>query len=102
MHSRGRTRHSCYGGFEMKRSLTFTAAAFDEGSDNRSTLVTHQAITTYFRIALIVGLFIFVLTPILASAQEQPQVFALPEARVGEAYRVNLEDVLREKYRLKL
>jgi hypothetical protein len=37
-----------------------------------------------------------------AVGQEQSQVFALPEARAGDLYRVELEKVLREKYRLKL
>ncbi len=38
----------------------------------------------------------------VVAGQEQSQVFALPEARAGELYRVELERVLREKYRLKL
>jgi hypothetical protein len=38
----------------------------------------------------------------VAIGQGQSQVFALPEARAGELYRVELEKVLREKYRLKL
>jgi len=35
-------------------------------------------------------------------AQESSQTFSLPDARAGEAYRVNLETVLREKYGLRL
>lgn len=34
--------------------------------------------------------------------QETSQIFALPEARAGELYRVELEKVLRDKYRLRL
>ncbi len=35
-------------------------------------------------------------------AQEQPRVFSLPVAYASEAYRTNAEDVLRDKYGLKL
>jgi|ERR1043165_532738 hypothetical protein len=35
-------------------------------------------------------------------AQEQPRVFSLPDAYASEAYRTNAEDVLRDKYGLKL
>src|SRR5215217_875832 len=35
-------------------------------------------------------------------AQERSQEFALPNARQGEPYRVEVESVLRDKYRLRL
>lgn len=47
-------------------------------------------------------LLMFVLTPFTGVAQERPQVFSLPEAHAGEAYKEQIEDVLREKYSLKL
>jgi hypothetical protein len=37
-----------------------------------------------------------------AYAQDQAQVFQLPDARVGEGYRAEIEQVLRDTYRLKL
>jgi hypothetical protein len=39
---------------------------------------------------------------ITAKAQESRQEFALPHVRQGEPYRVELESVLRDKYRLRL
>jgi hypothetical protein len=33
---------------------------------------------------------------------EEPQIFSLPDARVGESYRIEVEALLREKYRLRL
>jgi len=45
---------------------------------------------------------ILVLTSLTAAAQEGPRVFSLPDAYAGEAYRINAEDVLRDKYGLKL
>jgi Putative Ig domain len=95
-------RQSATGGSEMKERISFTPPRLAERAFNRSSLFNATAITTYVRKALLVGLFIFVLTSIPSSAQERPHVFALPDARMGEAYRVNIEDVLRDKYGLKL
>src|ERR1051325_403865 len=86
----------------MKRRLGFTLASIDEGWFSCSTPLRKTEVLAYARKAIVVGLFIFVLTPLRAHAQEKPQVFSLPEARVGEAYRANVEDVLRERYGLKL
>ena len=41
-------------------------------------------------------------TTITTMAQEASQEFALPNVRQGEPYRVELESVLRDKYRLRL
>jgi len=38
----------------------------------------------------------------LKASGQQPQEFALPVARVGQDYRVEIETVLRNKYQLKL
>ena len=46
--------------------------------------------------------FLFAAVAPSASAQQPSQVFALPEAHVGEGYRVELETVLRERYGLRL
>ena len=40
--------------------------------------------------------------PITALADELPDAFVLPEAQVSEAYEVDIETLLRDKYRLKL
>src|SRR5438552_721870 len=40
--------------------------------------------------------------PLSVPAQGPAEVFALPDATAGEAYRANIEAVLRDKYRLKL
>jgi hypothetical protein len=40
--------------------------------------------------------------PIQAQGQFAPQVFTLPDVRAGEACRINIESVLRDKYRLRL
>jgi hypothetical protein len=52
----------------------------------------------------LLGLFLFVIVvfPMAVTAQDDGKVFALPDAHAGEAYRVEIEQVLREKYRLKL
>jgi hypothetical protein len=47
-------------------------------------------------------LLVVVLTSFAVTAQEQPRVFSLPDAYAAEAYRTNAEDVLRDKYGLKL
>src|SRR5713226_2891432 len=52
-------------------------------------------------LALLFLLFVSI-PPIAAVAQEQSQVFTLPEARVGEPYRADIEAVLRDSYRLRL
>ncbi|MDX6444292.1 MAG: hypothetical protein QOH71_1366 [Blastocatellia bacterium] len=40
--------------------------------------------------------------PVTATAQGSREVFALPDGTTGEAYRVNIEAILRERYQLKL
>ncbi len=40
--------------------------------------------------------------PLPALAQEAPEIFSLPDGQVGVAYRVNIADVLRDTYHLKL
>ena len=45
---------------------------------------------------------LFVILPASILAQGSSQVFSLPDARAGEAYRVELETVLRERYGLRL
>lgn len=47
-------------------------------------------------------LMLFFLVGTNAIAQEQPREFALPAARLGEDYRVEIEGVLRDKYQLRL
>ena len=39
--------------------------------------------------------------PIQAQSQVAPQVFTLPDVPAGEACRINIESVLRDKYRLR-
>ena len=52
---------------------------------------------------LFLGLLLFMHgMPLAVFAQAGPEVFALPEAIAGEAYRSNVESVLRETYHLKL
>src|ERR1051325_1428660 len=58
--------------------------------------------TKHLRNVLSLALFIVILAAATVNAQEPPQVFALPDARASEAYRANIEDVLHEKYGLKL
>jgi hypothetical protein len=86
----------------MKRRTSLPALRFNEGAFNPSTLLSESAIKTYVRKALLFSLLVVVLASMKASAQEKPQVFSLPDARAGEAYRASVEDVLREKYGLKL
>ncbi len=52
--------------------------------------------------SLFLMLFLFIFLPTAAVAQEQSQTFTLPEARVGEPYRADIEGVLRDNYRLRL
>jgi hypothetical protein len=58
--------------------------------------------TTQVRNVVVFALFIVILTATMANAQDRPQVFALPDARTSEAYRANIEEVLHEKYGLRL
>jgi hypothetical protein len=53
------------------------------------------------RIAIFV-LLVVVIASWTVVAQDQPRVFSLPDAHASEAYRTNAEDVLRDKYGLKL
>jgi hypothetical protein len=61
-----------------------------------------KTLKTHIRKLLLFGLSMMILTATRASAQERPQVFVLPDARTSEAYRANIEDVLHEKYGLRL
>ncbi len=51
---------------------------------------------------LILFLILLFLLSLNAMAQQQPQEFTLPAARIGEDYRAEIESVLREKYQLRL
>src|ERR1700750_1450736 len=51
---------------------------------------------------LICALVILPLSPLTAVAAEAPDLFVLPEGRAGEYYQVRVQDVLRERYSLKL
>jgi hypothetical protein len=61
-----------------------------------------KMVKTHIRKLLLFGLSMMILTATRASAQERPQVFALPDASAREAYSANIEDVLREKYKLRI
>jgi hypothetical protein len=56
--------------------------------------------TLIFSLACLV-LLLSVTSPNIA-AQDESQIFSLPEAHVGKPYRADIATVLREKYRLKL
>jgi hypothetical protein len=45
---------------------------------------------------------IFYGMPLPAYGQSSPESFSLPDCRAGEVYHVNIESVLRDKYRLRL
>jgi len=45
---------------------------------------------------------IIVVLSFMATAQDRSRVFSIPDARSGEQYSVSIEEVLREKYTLKL
>src|SRR6266550_7345680 len=47
-------------------------------------------------------LLIFSFLSTIGMAQEESRTFALPDARVGEEYRTDIETVLRETYGLRL
>ncbi len=53
-------------------------------------------------VLLVLYIVLALATTITARAQEASQEFALPNVRQGEAYRVELESVLRDNYRLRL
>lgn len=52
--------------------------------------------------SVLVSLCLIAVTTVTERAQDGQQQFALPDARQGEDYRVDIESVLRENYRLKL
>ena len=56
--------------------------------------------TLHARTIVLLGLLSVI--SIAVAAQEPRQVFNLPEARVGELYRADIESVLRDKYRLQI
>jgi hypothetical protein len=47
-------------------------------------------------------LILFYGMPLPAHAQTTTETFSLPDVRAGEVYRINIESVLRDKYRLRL
>src|SRR6266403_676499 len=80
----------------------YLSTLFQKSTANLFTSHNAKAFTTYSRKMFLFGLLIVMLIAARGSAQERPQVFALPDARAGEAYRANMEEVLREKYGLRL
>jgi hypothetical protein len=84
------------------KTISITAANLNTDLCNRSRLSREIVIITRIRKALLLSLFIFAFASVRATAQEKPQVFSLPDARTGEAYRANVEDVLRDRYGLKI
>ena len=49
-----------------------------------------------------IWIFLLMLYPVAALAQEASTVFAVPDGIVGELYRANVATVLRENYHLRL
>lgn len=86
----------------MKRKINAIVGRFNGRMMNNSQELKKVSRVCRLRTAVLLVFLSCFLTAMQASAQEKPQVFSLPEARVGEAYRVKIEDLLREKYGLKL
>jgi len=84
----------------MNRRISFIN--IDRSVSNRSPRFEKAPVLCHLRKSLLFVLFMFVFTSVSAAAQERPQMFALPDAHVDEAYRANIEEVLHDKYGKKL
>src|SRR5262245_30252862 len=73
----------------------------------RSLPIAHHfagglTMTTPSRIFVLIGLLILQTLPMTALAQQEARIFVLPVASVSGLYQINIEQVLRENYGLKL